>query len=170
MLEIKITLDTTSRFESVLYRIAEALAPSAPSADNTAAETAPSAQGDAAAPALVPPPAAAYAAPFVAPIGSFNTAAQATPAPAGVPYGQPQSAPTVPPQPAAPAPVPLAAVPTYTLEQVSKAAADLISTNPATRPELQHLLAQYGVPAMNALKPEQLGPFATSLRSLGAAI
>ena len=77
-----------------------------------------------------------------------------------------------PAAPVAPAPtaVPVAAAPAITLKQVAKAGADLISTAPAKMPELLALLKQYDVPAVNALKPEQVGPFATALRGLGAKI
>lgn len=79
---------------------------------------------------------------------------------------------TPPPAAAAPIPtaVPIAAAPAITLEQVAKAGADLISANPAKIPELLALLKQFGVPAVNALKPEQIGAFATALRGLGAKI
>lgn len=77
-----------------------------------------------------------------------------------------------PAAPVAPVPtaVPVAAAPAITLEQVAKAGADLISAAPAKMPELLALLKQYDVPAVNALKPEQVGPFATALRGLGAKI
>lgn len=85
-----------------------------------------------------------------------------------------EPAPPVTPPPAAAAPiptaVPIAAAPAITLEQVAKAGADLISANPAKMPELLALLKQFGVPAVNALKPEQIGAFATALRGLGAKI
>lgn len=79
---------------------------------------------------------------------------------------------TPPAAPVAPVPtaVPVAAAPAITLEQVAKAGADLISAAPAKMPELLALLKQYDVPAVNALKPEQVGPFATALRGLGAKI
>ena len=79
---------------------------------------------------------------------------------------------TPPASPVAPVPtaVPVAAAPAITLEQVAKAGADLISAAPAKMPELLALLKQYDVPAVNALKPEQVGPFATALRGLGAKI
>lgn len=88
-------------------------------------------------------------------------------------------APTEPAPPVAPPPVaavsvptavPVAATPAITLEQVAKAGADLISAAPAKMPELLALLKQFGVPAVNALKPEQIGAFATALRGLGAKI
>ena len=66
--------------------------------------------------------------------------------------------------------VPLAPAPTFTLEQVSKAGADLLTAQPAKMQELMALLAQFGVQAVNALRPDQLGAFATALRGMGAQI
>lgn len=76
------------------------------------------------------------------------------------------------PQPAEPeAPkAPVAPAPTYTLEQVSRAGAELISADSGKLPQLRELLQKYGVPAVYELKPEQLGSFATELRALGAQI
>lgn len=82
-------------------------------------------------------------------------------------------------EPAAPAPqpaepeapkAPVAPAPTYTLEQVSRAGAELISTDSGKLPQLRELLQKYGVPAVSELKPDQLGSFATELRALGAQI
>ena len=69
-----------------------------------------------------------------------------------------------------PGPAPVAPPPSYTHEQVGKAGADLIAANPAKMQELMSLLQQFSVPAITALKPEQLGAFATALRGLGAEI
>lgn len=66
--------------------------------------------------------------------------------------------------------VPLAQAPTFTLEQVSKAGADLITAQPAKMQELMSLMAQFGVQTVNALRPDQLGAFATALRGMGAQI
>lgn len=76
------------------------------------------------------------------------------------------------PQPAEPeAPkAPVAPAPTYTLEQVSRAGAELISADSGKLPQLRELLQKYGVPAVSELKPDQLGSFATELRALGAQI
>lgn len=76
------------------------------------------------------------------------------------------------PQPVEPeAPkAPVAPAPTYTLEQVSRAGAELISADSGKLPQLRELLQKYGVPAVTELKPEQLGSFATELRALGAQI
>lgn len=82
-------------------------------------------------------------------------------------------------EPAAPAPqpaepeapkAPVAPAPTYTLEQVSRAGAELISADSGKLPQLRDLLQKYGVPAVSELKPDQLGSFATELRALGAQI
>lgn len=82
-------------------------------------------------------------------------------------------------EPAAPAPqpvepeapkAPVAPAPTYTLEQVSRAGAELISADSGKLPQLRELLQKYGVPAVSELKPDQLGGFATELRALGAQI
>lgn len=76
------------------------------------------------------------------------------------------------PQPAEPeAPkAPVAPAPTYTLEQVSRAGAELISADSGKLPQLRELLQKYGIPAVSELKPDQLGSFATELRALGAQI
>ena len=85
-------------------------------------------------------------------------------------------------EPAAPAPqpvepeapkahvAPVAPAPTYTLEQVSRAGAELISADSGKLLQLRDLLQKYGVPAVSELKPDQLGSFATELRALGAQI
>lgn len=82
-------------------------------------------------------------------------------------------------EPAAPAPqpaepeapkAPVAPAPTYTLDQVSRAGAELISADSGKLPQLRELLQKYGVPAVSELKPDQLGSFATELRALGAQI
>lgn len=76
------------------------------------------------------------------------------------------------PQPAEPESpkAPVAPAPTYTLEQVSRAGAELISADSGKLPQLRELLQKYGVPAVSELKPDQLGSFATELRALGAQI
>lgn len=66
--------------------------------------------------------------------------------------------------------VPLAQAPSFTLEQVSTAGANLITAQPAKMQELMGLLAQFGVQTVNALRQDQLGAFATALRGMGAQI
>lgn len=102
------------------------------------------------------------------------------PAPVSVPAPTPVSVPAVPatstpvntanPVPAAAPVVPLSQGPTYTLAQIAKAGADLISQNPGLMPQVNALLAQYGVQAVTDVKPEHYGAFATALRGLGAKI
>ena len=70
----------------------------------------------------------------------------------------------------APATVPLAQAPTFTLAEISKAGADLIGANPGLLPKVNELLAQYGIQTLDKLKPDQFGAFATALRGLGAKI
>lgn len=96
---------------------------------------------------------------------------QSSPAtlPVTVPASVPVSAPVAPP--AAPiAPTAPVSAPSYTIDQIAKAGAELIGQHPGKMPQLTGLLAQYGVPSIQALRPEQLGPFATALRGLGATV
>lgn len=78
------------------------------------------------------------------------------------------------PTTAAPAPVahtvPLATAPTFTIQQIAKAGADLFTTRPELRPQVNALLTQYGIQSVTDLKPEHYGAFATALRGLGANI
>lgn len=85
-----------------------------------------------------------------------------------------QPVPTVPvasvPQPAPippTTPVPTT-VPTYTLEDLTKAAIPLMDSG--KQPALLQLLKDFGVEALPLLGPEQFGAFATALRGLGAQI
>lgn len=97
---------------------------------------------------------------------------QPTPAVASAPATpMPTVAPIAPVAPVAP-PVrpPVAPAPAYTYEQVGKAGADLAAANPGIMPTLMALLQRYGVQQVTELKPDQLGPFATELRGLGAKL
>lgn len=88
----------------------------------------------------------------------------AAPAPA-----QPATSnPAVPVQPAPSAAVPLAQPPQYTVDQIMAAGAQLMDAGKVN--ELINLLHSFGVQAVMDLKPEQLGPFATAMRELGAKI
>ena len=80
-----------------------------------------------------------------------------------------QPAPAAAPAPAAPA-VPLATAPTFTIQQIAKAGAELFTNRPELRPQVNALLAQYGIQSVTDLKPEHYGAFATALRGLGANI
>ena len=92
-----------------------------------------------------------------------------TPAPAPTPTPTP-AAPPVTPMPTAAAPtsaVPVTA-PTYTLDQIAKAGANLVDAGKME--QLLALLTEYGVQAVTQLTPDQYGAFATELRALGAQI
>lgn len=107
------------------------------------------------------------AAPAAVPAGAIVQAAPTTPAaPAAPPVSAPNPAPMAPQPPV----VPVAPAPQLTMAQVGKAGADLIAADPNKMPELLGLLQQFGAPAITELKHEQLGPFATALRGLGAKI
>lgn len=64
--------------------------------------------------------------------------------------------------------VPVAEVPAYTLDQISRAGASLVDAGKME--PLQALLGRYGVQAITQLRPETYGAFATDLRGLGAQI
>ena len=115
----------------------------------------------AAAPASAPASAPAAVAPVPAPAPVLTPASQ----PAAAPIAAP--APVPAPQPMA-APVPLAAAPAYTIEQLAHAGADLYMRDPAKGQQAQALLAQFGVQAVTQLPKERYGEFATALRGLGA--
>lgn len=90
---------------------------------------------------------------------------QTAPAPAPAP-----AAPLVTPMPTAAAPAPAVPVtaPTYTLDQIAKAGANLVDAGKME--QLLALLTKYGVQAVTQLTPDQYGAFATELRALGAQI
>ena len=85
--------------------------------------------------------------------------APVTPAPA-----QP-AAPQAPVQ-AAPAAAPT--VKTYTMDEIAKAAGDFMT--PETIPQLQALLASFGVAGLPELPADKLAAFAAELRKMGAKI
>ena len=66
--------------------------------------------------------------------------------------------------------VPVATAPTYTMEQIAKAGAELLSKDPNMRDQLMALLAQHGVQSVTELSPDQYGAYATALRGMGAKI
>lgn len=72
--------------------------------------------------------------------------------------------------PTAPAAIPTTPAPPITGDMVAKAGADLIAANPAAMGQLNALLQKYGVPCAQELKPDQIGPFATEMRALGARV
>lgn len=100
------------------------------------------------------------------------TPAHTTPAPAPGPTAAPvptagPSAATVPGN--APAPVvPVAAAPSYSMEQIATAGAALVDAG--KRDQLLELLGRFGLQAVTQLQPAQYGVFAAELRALGAQI
>lgn len=100
------------------------------------------------------------------------TPAPTTPAPVPGPTAAPAatagpSAATVPGN--APVPVvPVAAAPSYSMEQIATAGAALVDAG--KRDQLLELLGRFGVQAVTQLQPAQFGVFAAELRALGAQI
>lgn len=90
---------------------------------------------------------------------------QAPAAPAPAVYTPPVAAPA--PMPSV---VPTSPAPSFTAEQIGRAGAAMLEADPTKHPALMALLQQFGVPAIALLQPDQLGPFATALRGLGANI
>ena len=95
------------------------------------------------------------------------------------PVAQPQ--PLVQPQPMMQPPQPMptqqpvtpqvaTGAPGYTAEQISRAGAELVQTDPTKMQALLAMLQQFGVATIQMLKPEQFGAFANGLRSLGARL
>lgn len=142
------------------------------------------------APAPVEQPAAATAVKAAAaPAPAPAPTAPAVPTPPTAPsFSAPPASPAVMPapapvsMPAAPAPaieafaqatppkVPLAAAPEYTLDQLARAGASLMSLGPDKAQAAQALLQQFGIATVTALPRERYGEFATALRGLGASI
>lgn len=115
-------------------------------------------------------------APAVAPVPAPAPASAVVtqPAPAPTPAAPTTPAPVIPspvapvPTPAQPSPMAPTAPVTYTVEQLAAAAMQLKDQN--RLPDLQTLLAQFGVMALTQLKPEQLNPFAAALQGLGVKL
>ena len=100
------------------------------------------------------------------------TESRPTPAPCTAPVpvatAPIQTVPTVAPAaPSSPA-VPTAAVPTYTMEALQSAVGPLLMQGKG--PQLQGLLAKYGVSRMPDLPEDKHGAFAADLRGMGAQI
>ena len=101
---------------------------------------------------------------------------QATAQPQVMPQ-QPVQQPQVMPQPPQTMPTqqpvmqpPVTGAPGYTAEQISRAGAELVQTDPTKMQALLAMLQQFGVATIQMLKPEQFGAFANGLRSLGARL
>ena len=79
------------------------------------------------------------------------------------------------PEPVAPyaapdLPVEPAPAPTFTVEQVAKAGANLLTSKPDLMGQLQQLLSQFGAASVKELPADKLGDFAAELKKMGAKI
>ncbi len=92
-----------------------------------------------------------------------NATASAMPAAPATTYAAPTAMP-VNPTPAAP----VAATPTYAMEDLARAASQLMDAG--RQQDLLGLLAQFGVQALTQLPKERYGEFATVLRQMGAKL
>ena len=99
-----------------------------------------------------------------------STAAKQEPAPQPVQTAPVTPAPAQPAAPQAPTAAPAAAptVKTYTMDEIAKAAGDFMT--PETIPQLQALLASFGVAGLPELPADKLAAFAAELRKMGAKI
>ena len=108
--------------------------------------------------------------PYTAPAGPVLP--QSDPAPVTPVATMPAEQQAVSTTTTAPTPVvpPVTAAPAFTLAQVSKAGAELLTRNPALIPQLQELLKKYGAATAQELPLDRLGDFAAELRAMGARI
>lgn len=117
--------------------------------------------------APVPAPVPIVPQPPAAPVSLMPQTPIAPPQP-----NAPVAAPVAPPATPVPAAQPQSVVPTsapqYTYEMLFNAAAALMGQNKG--PQLQQLLAKYGIQRLPDLPPEQYGAYATDLRALGAKL
>lgn len=106
-------------------------------------------------------------APIPAPAASAAPAAPVAP-----PVSDQTAAPTVPAAPAAPvAPSPAPTTPPqYSIDDIARAGAALAQQGPDKITALTGLLQQFDLQAVTQLRPDQIGPFVTALRGLGAQI
>ena len=106
----------------------------------------------------------------VKPVFSVQVPVVPAPTPA-IPSPAPTSAvPSPASAPAAPAPVIPTSAPTYSIDEIARAGAALAQQGPDKVAALTGLLQQFGLQAVTQLQPEQMGPFVTALRGLGAQI
>ena len=110
----------------------------------------------------------ALGSPAIKPTG---TAAKPEPVPQPVQTAPVTPAPAQPAAPQAPAQAAPAAAPTvktYTMDEIAKAAGDFMT--PETIPQLQALLASFGVAGLPELPADKRAAFAAELRKMGAKI
>ena len=160
MLEMKLTVEAPG-LAAAMEKLAQAIAQGHTGAPSVPVPPPMPAQVAAAAPTAHPAPAPAPVAAPVAPAPAPVAAAPVSGPQAALPGSTPAAAPIA---------APVAPAPTYTVEQIGRAGADLATQAPGKMPELLALLQKYGARAITELKPEQLGAFATELRGLGAKL
>lgn len=106
------------------------------------------------------------------PSASAPASATTTQPTEALPVSAPVSVPTAPQAvnpPAQTAPVTPAAGPTYTMDELARAGAVLLS-DPAKAAAVMALPQQFGVQSLQQLPPERFGDLANALRGLGAVI
>lgn len=117
--------------------------------------------------APVPAPVPIVPQPPAAPVSLMPQTPIAPPQP-NAPVAAPVAPPATPVPAAQPQPVVPTSAPQYTYEMLFNAAAALMGQNKG--PQLQQLLAKYGIQRLPDLPPEQYGAYATDLRALGAKL
>lgn len=90
------------------------------------------------------------------------------PAITSMPHKSAPAQPTAPQAPVQAAPAAAPTVKTYTMDEIAKAAGDFMT--PETIPQLQALLASFGVAGLPELPADKLAAFAAELRKMGAKI
>ena len=93
---------------------------------------------------------------------------QTAPAPITPPAAPETTVSAAPVTPATPAPIPRAAAPTYTIEELQLACAPLMDAN--RMGEIQSVIAKYGATSLLDIPKEQYGALAADLRALGARL
>ena len=165
-INIQVNIPAMELLANSVNRLADALLTSG-APDHPAGEMAAAIEKSMPEPQTAPAPVA------LAPIAPVNP----TPAPAAT-QTAPVSTATAPvtsavpvqanPAPVTPAPTAPVSVPTYTRDQLAKAATDTFMPN--RMDELTNLLASFGVASLLELPEERFGEFATALRNMGAVI
>ena len=164
-INIQVNIPAMELLANSVNRLADALTSGAP--DHPAGEMAAAIEKSMPEPQTAPAPVAP------APIAPVNP----TPAPAATQTAPVSTAtapvtPAVPvqanPAPVTPAPTAPVSVPTYTRDQLAKAATDTFMPN--RMDELTNLLASFGVASLMELPETRFGEFATALRNIGAVI
>ena len=103
-------------------------------------------------------------------VGAIERLCAALGNPAAKPETVPQPVQIAPvtPAPVQAAPAAAPTVKTYTMDEIAKAAGDFMT--PETIPQLQALLASFGVAGLPELPADKLAAFAAELRKMGAKI